>query len=117
KEAAPGKLYLGCRYISINENVLCVAAKYCDVLTFDLFVDSLSDFKLPEGIDKPVIIGEFHFGALDRGLFNSGLNKKANQKERGLAYQKYVKSALQNPHIIGTSWHQFSDQATTGRFD
>ncbi len=117
KDVAPSKLYLGCRYVSINENVLRIAAKYSDVLTFDLFVDSLSDFKLPEGIDKPVIIGEFHFGALDRGLFNAGLNKKANQKERGLAYEKYVKSALKNPQIIGTSWHQFSDQATTGRFD
>jgi len=24
---------------------------------------------------------------------------------------------LQHPNIIGTHWHQFADQATTGRFD
>lgn len=117
RETAPGKLLLGCRYVTINESVLNIASKYCDVLTFDLFVDSLSDFALPKGIDKPVLIGEFHFGALDRGLFNPGLNQKTNQKERALAYDKYVRSALRNPSIIGTSWHQFSDQATTGRFD
>lgn len=117
KQTAPGKLYLGCRYVVVNEFVLRIAAKYSDVLTFDLFWDSLSDFSLPNGIDKPVLIGEFHFGALDRGLFNPGLNQKASQEERGLAYEKYVISALKNPYVIGTAWHQFSDQATTGRFD
>ncbi|NGM60862.1 hypothetical protein G5B30_02910 [Sphingobacterium sp. SGG-5] len=117
QQVAPGKLYLGCRYVTVNEKVLQIAAKYCDVLTFDLFWDSLADFKLPEGIDKPVLIGEFHFGALDRGLFHPGLNQKADQQERAQAYEKYVRSALRNPFIIGTAWHQFSDQATTGRFD
>lgn len=117
KQTAPDKLYLGCRYVVVNEFVLRIAAKYSDVLTFDLFWDSLSDFSLPNGIDKPVLIGEFHFGALDRGLFNPGLNQKVSQEERGLAYENYVTSALKNPYIIGTSWHQFSDQATTGRFD
>ncbi|WP_353195633.1 hypothetical protein [Parapedobacter defluvii] len=117
QQIAPGKLYLGCRYVSVNDRVLRIAAKYCDVLTFDLFVDSLADFNLPDGIDKPVLIGEFHFGAQDRGLFHPGLNPKANQHERGLAYGKYVRSALHNPFIVGTAWHQFSDQATTGRFD
>src|SRR5690606_21463514 len=94
QQIAPGKLYLGCRYVAINERVLRIASKYCDVLTFDLFVDSLSDFSLPSGIDKPVLIGEFHFGALDRGLFHPGLNQKADQKERGEAYEKYARSAL-----------------------
>src|SRR5690606_33344050 len=33
QQVAPGKLYLGCRYVAINERVLQIAAKYCDVLT------------------------------------------------------------------------------------
>lgn len=117
QQTAPGKLYLGCRYVSVNERVLKIAAAYCDVLTFDLFIDSLDDFSLPNGIDKPVLIGEFHFGAQDRGLFHPGLNPKPNQEARALALEKYLRSALHNPFIIGTAWHQFSDQATTGRFD
>lgn len=117
QQVAPGKLYLGCRYVTINDRVLRIASKYSDVLTFDLFVDALDDFALPNGIDRPVLIGEFHFGALDRGLFHPGLYQVTNQEERGLAYEKYVKSALQNPFVVGTAWHQFSDQATTGRFD
>ena len=117
EQTAPGKLNLGCRYVAVNDRVLQIAAKYSDVLTFDLFWDSLSEFNLPKGIDKPVLIGEFHFGATDRGLFHPGLNQKANQRERGRAYEEYVRSALLNPFVVGTAWHQFSDQATTGRFD
>ena len=32
-------------------------------------------------------------------------------------YYRYVRSALEHPNLIGTHWHQFSDQACTGRFD
>jgi len=118
KKAAPGKLYMGCRFAgSANENILRIAAKYCDVLSYNIYRRSLADFKLPEGIDKPVMIGEFHFGALDRGLFHPGQVKTENQQERGEAYAIYVESALRHPNFIGTHWHQYSDQATTGRFD
>jgi hypothetical protein len=72
---------------------------------------------LPEGIDKPVVIGEFHFGALDRGKFHATLRPVADQAARGAAYEKYVRSALENPLVVGTHWHQFGDQSTTGRDD
>ncbi|HAZ02599.1 MAG: hypothetical protein A2W90_16160 [Bacteroidetes bacterium GWF2_42_66] len=117
KKVAPDKLYMGCRFAGSNEVVIRIGAKYCDVISYNIYRHSLSNFSLPEGIDKPVMIGEFHFGALDRGLFHPGLIQTANQKERGEAYKTYVESALHHPNIIGTHWHQFSDQATTGRFD
>lgn len=63
------------------------------------------------------MIGEFHFGALDRGKFHTGLVAKNTQEERAQAYFNYVESALKHPQVIGTHWHQFADQATTGRFD
>lgn len=68
-------------------------------------------------IDKPVVIGEFHFGALDRGKFHASLRPVADQQARGAAYEKYVTSALENPLVVGTHWHQYGDQATTGRDD
>ena len=118
KKIAPNKLYMGCRFAgSANEDILRIAAKYCDVLSFNIYRHTLADFKLPEGVDKPVIIGEFHFGALDRGLFHPGQVKTANQQERADSYAEYVESALRHPNFIGTHWHQYSDQATTGRFD
>ena len=71
KAAAPNKLYMGCRFAGRGpEFAVRVAAKHCDLLSYNIYARHLNDFKLPEGIDKPVIIGEFHFGALDRGLFH-----------------------------------------------
>ena len=64
----------------------------------------------------PLMIGEFHFGAQDRGMFHCSLIEVENQKNRGEAYSRYVESGLRHPNIIGVHWHQFSDQATTARF-
>lgn len=36
---------------------------------------------------------------------------------RAYFYGEYVKSALEHPLIIDVHWHQYMDQATTGRFD
>jgi hypothetical protein len=64
-----------------------------------------------------VLIGEWHFGALDRGKSHASLRPVASQQARGDAYEKYVTSALENPWVVGIHWHQFGDQATTGRDD
>ena len=93
------------------------AAKYCDVLSYNIYRRHLREFKLPDGIDKPILVGEFHFGALDRGPFCLGLILLKDQEERGRTYVDYVRSALEHPQFVGVHWHQFSDQATSGRFD
>jgi hypothetical protein len=97
--------------------VVRAAAKYCDVVSFNKYERSVADLRLPEGVDKPVIIGEFHFGALDRGLAHAGLVPTASQQDRAESYKRYVLGALKNPLIVGTHWFQFSDQPFTGRFD
>ena len=74
-------------------------------------------FRLPEGIDLPAVIGEFHFGALDRGMFHPGLRPTADQQARAAAYRSYVHGAMRNPCLVGTHWFQYGDQATTGRGD
>ncbi|MGI6402551.1 MAG: beta-galactosidase [Thermoguttaceae bacterium] len=116
-ELAPQKLYLGCRFAWNNDLARAAGQKYCDVVSYNFYRTSIEDFKPVEGPDKPVIIGEFHFGALDRGLFHTGLGPRANQDDRANAYKNYVVGALKNPWIIGTHWFQYQDQATTGRFD
>jgi hypothetical protein len=68
-------------------------------------------------MDKPVVIGEFHFGALDRGMFHTGLVPMESQDKRAEAYERYVRSGLEHPQIVGTHWFQYGDQATTGRGD
>ncbi|MBO4287943.1 MAG: beta-galactosidase [Kiritimatiellae bacterium] len=118
KRANPGKLYLGCRWAGgAPAFTVKAAAKYCDVISYNVYRKEMSGFKLPDGIDAPVMIGEFHFGALDRGPFCPGLILLRDQKHRAETYKEYVRTSLEHPQIVGVHWHQFSDQATSGRFD
>ncbi|MGQ9564780.1 MAG: beta-galactosidase [Thermogutta sp.] len=117
KGVAPDKLYLGCRFAWVNDRAIQAAAKFCDIVSFNRYDVDVAGFTLPAGLDKPVIIGEFHFGALDRGMFHTGLQETADQEERAEAYRRYVGSALNHPLIVGTHWFQLMDQATTGRGD
>ena len=119
KKAAPGKLYLGCRFSGgCAEAFMSVAAKYCDVMSFNYSRRDVLGFSpMPAGIDKPIVIGEFHFGALDRGAISTGLVWLNSQEERRAVYCRYMESALRDPRIVGAHWHQYSDDASTGRFD
>jgi hypothetical protein len=63
------------------------------------------------------MIGEFHFGALDRGLPATGLRGVASQAERGVAYRRYVEMSASNPNLVGTHYFILNDQALLGRFD
>jgi hypothetical protein len=117
RKVAPNQLYLGCRFAWVNDRAARAATKFCDVVGYNRYSYSVEDHRLPDGIDKPTIIGEFHFGALDRGMFHTGLKKTANQQDRADKYKSYVQGALRNPYIVGTHWFQYKDQATTGRGD
>ena len=113
----PQLLYLGCRFAGARTEIVRSCAKHCDVVSYNIYRDRIDDWRLPEGLDAPVMIGEFHFGATDRGPFGTGVCQAANQDDRAEKMKAYVRSALDNPLIVGVHWHQFSDQATTGRFD
>jgi hypothetical protein len=118
-ELAPNKLYLGCRSNSVNFNRIAfeAAAEYCDVISINHYDYNLSDFKETEGLDCPLIVGEYHFGALDRGMAHTGLRSASSQKQRARLYRHFVDQALSNEFIIGTHWFQYTDQLYTGRGD
>ena len=113
----PQLLYLGCRFAGAPARVVEICAQYCDIVSYNIYTYSLEGWKLPSGINMPVIISEFHFGATDRGPFGRSLIECRDQADRAAALKTFVESALGNPLIVGTHWHQFSDQAMTGRFD
>ncbi len=117
KEVAPNQLYLGCRFAWANPRAVAAAVKHCDVVSYNQYrnPDQVARFRLPIRADVPVIIGEFHFGALDRGMFHTGLRPVASQEARAAAYKEYVTNALRHPLLIGTGWFQYKDQCTTGR--
>ncbi|HOL70385.1 MAG TPA: hypothetical protein PLA43_02015 [Bryobacteraceae bacterium] len=119
RKADPNHMVLGIRWAgSAPEPVL----RANDV--FDVFSINIYRFEPPadqirriyELVRKPVMIGEFHFGAPERGLAPSLVMVK-NQTERGAAYQYYVERAAAQPVIIGTHYFQLCDQPVTGRFD
>ena len=117
KTAAPDGLYLGCRIAWGAPSVYRAAAKYCDVVSVNTYAKRISK-DLPEGsVDKPMINGEFHFGALDRGMFHTGLVATQNQDDRAACYLDFVNSCLTHPRYVGTHWFQWRDQALTGRSD
>ncbi len=118
KKVAPHQNYLGCRFAWANNDVvLSTASNYLDIMSFNKYEYSVEKMILPDGVDKPIMIGEFHFGALDRGSFHLGVKSAKNQTERGQMYQNYIQGALRNPNIVGAHWFQYLDEPNTGRFD
>ncbi|MGO8704371.1 MAG: beta-galactosidase [Candidatus Brocadiia bacterium] len=115
KAVAPNQLYLGCRFAWVNDRAAAAAAKYCDVVSYNLYRRSVADFQFNGGADVPLIIGEFHFGALDRGMFHTGLVPVADQTARAKAYKDYVLGALAHPQFVGCHWFQYQDEPVTGR--
>ena len=69
------------------------------------------------GVDLPVMIGEFHFGALDAGQPATGLEAVASQAERAKAYRYYCERSAVHPSGVGCHWFQCYDQFALGRFD
>ena len=106
------RLYMGALFERAGAAAIAAAAKYCDVLCFRLNSISPANFRLPEGIDKPVLIAEFGFSALDRGMLAGNL---PDQAARAAAYKQYMLEALRNPQIIGCHWSQYRDNPASGR--
>ncbi|MBL8231131.1 MAG: beta-galactosidase, partial [Bryobacterales bacterium] len=119
KKASPRHMYLGCRFAGSNPMILRTASQYCDIVSMNRYAHVVQDLALPPDVDRPIVIGEFHFGAMDAPSFATanGPGWCANQNDRERAYRVYVESALRNPAIIGTHWFQFYDQPMSGRFD
>ena len=119
KSLAPHRLYLGCRFVGFRhaEAVRRIAAKYSDVISINSYHNSIANVSPDQFFGKPMLIGEFHFGTYDRGMFSASLCPVWNQQERAVSYQRYLQGALSNPAMIGAHWFQFRDQPLTGRWD
>jgi hypothetical protein len=115
KAVSPKRLYLGCRFAEVNPQVAEIAAKLADVVSFNIYQRPPEAFSFPLKADVPLLIGEFHFGALDRGPFHPGLVLAKDQEERARFYRDYLRAALRHPGLVGCHWFQYRDQPTTGR--
>jgi len=117
----PGILYLGCRFnVAYTPEVVRVAGRYCDVVSFNIneeLPDARTVDELAEEFDFPVVVGEFHFGAKDRGMFHGGLILTSGQEQRAEKFAAYMKKAARAPWCIGAHWFCYTDQPLTGRGD
>lgn len=118
KKHAPHQLYLGCRFSSAPRQAVRACADVVDVVSFNRYERKIdcSRYTGDNDLGKPMIIGEFHFGALDRGMFHPGLVPCRNQAERARSYQEYVRAVVDCPALVGCHWFQFVDEPLTGRW-
>ncbi|HEY3330721.1 MAG TPA: beta-galactosidase [Capsulimonadaceae bacterium] len=113
----PNHLYLGCRFRqdAFSEEVVQACAKYADVVSFNIYRRHEYRMGIVKGHSKPVLVGEFHFGALDRGMFSGGCFPVTDQKTRAARFEDYVDTTLADPAFVGCHWFQFFDEPTSGR--
>lgn len=115
----PNHLRLGLRFGSSAPPEIVRASKIFDVYSLNSYAYAVNQREIDKVrnlIDKPILIGEFHFGTPGRGM-TPGLRQVANQEERGVAYRYYVENAAADPAIVGTHWFEWIDEPATGRFD
>jgi hypothetical protein len=116
KRQDPDHLYLGCRFSSYTREQTLACAEVADVVSYNPYRELLpSGHGFSSEFDKPCLVGEFHFGSLDRGMFQPGLIGAPNQTARGGMYQDYVNSVLDNPKFVGCHWFQCYDEPLTAR--
>ncbi len=114
----PNHLSLGIRFGQEASNELLELCKdVFDVFSFncyDLYPGQEMLDRFAEVTGKPLFIGEYHFGTVDRGMAQS-LWQVNSQEERAVAYRYYTEKAYSHPGLIGTSYFQWCDQDLTGR--
>lgn len=110
----PHHLYLGSRIHKCPKVVAKAAARYVDVYSINSYVELANKGSLPGGVDKPVLIAEFHFAASERGL-GVGLSPVGDRLQRSRAFGAFVVNGLLDPHVVGTHWFAYADQSAAGR--
>lgn len=115
----PNHLYMGCRFATwgMGKEVRNAATKYVDVFSYNYYEEALSEnyWKFLADIDKPSVIGEFHIGVKDAGLFHPGLVIASDLDDRAKMYKKYMETVIDNPYFVGAHWFQYLDSPTSGR--
>jgi hypothetical protein len=116
----PNHLNLGIRYAGVPPIWAVKGMQSFDVFSMNNYREKVpfdETAEIHEMLQMPVIIGEWHFGALDAGLPSSGIGHVHTQEDRGKAYRVYIEDAAANPYCIGTHWFTLYDQSALGRFD
>jgi hypothetical protein len=116
----PNHLNLGIRYAGFVPEWALAGMKSFDVFSINMYRETVAD-DLGETIcrvvDRPLLIGEWHFGALDAGLPSTGIGHVATQADRGRAYRVYLEDAAAKPWCVGVHYFTMYDESAIGRYD
>lgn len=122
KRYDPNHLNLGIRFGNLDEldeELMSICNNAFDILSFNCYNLMPSKDMMDRALrltDMPMMIGEYHFGTVDRGMAQS-LWQVNSQQERGVAYRYYTEQAYSHPGMIGTAYFQWCDQDLMGRGD
>lgn len=120
KQVDPNHLNLGMRWAGPPPEWAVEGMKTFDVFSINCYEEKLPvalAAKIHSMVNRPVMVGEWHFGALDAGLPASGIGHTRNQTDRGKAYRNYLEDAAADPYCVGVHWFTLYDQSAVGRFD
>jgi hypothetical protein len=109
-------LYLGSRFDDFTPEVANAAAKYVDVVSFNIYrsVENV-DWNFLNGLAKPVLISELGYGTKARGTFG-GPATAFSHEERAARMKAFLNKALTATNIVGVHWYSYADQPITGRW-
>ncbi|OMD76541.1 MULTISPECIES: beta-galactosidase [Paenibacillus] len=120
KQTDPNHLNLGMRYAWVGSDEVLEGCEWFDVFSMNCYQFSPDKDQIAQisgRLNKPVMIGEYHFGAAEGGMLAYGIRAVATQKERGEAYRYYVEQGAAIPQLIGVHYFQWNDQPVLGRYD
>lgn len=120
KKADTHHLNLGVRYYTVPPWWALRGMRCFDVFSMNCYQERVPadhTYEITRQLGMPVLIGEWHFGALDVGLPGSGIGHVRDQKARGQAFRVYVENAAALPWCVGVHYFTLYDESALGRFD
>jgi hypothetical protein len=116
----PHHLTLGIRYYTVPPPWALEGMRRFDIFSMNCYrprVPPEPVAQIARDLRMPVLIGEWHFGALDVGLPGSGIGHVRSQRDRGRAYRVYVETAAALPDCVGVHYFTLYDESALGRSD
>lgn len=112
KKVDPNHLNFGMRYPYIAYANQTAGHQFLDVFDINDYRYDPKDYIEWIGslVDMPIMVSEFHHGALDRGLPVTGIRGVRSQEERGVAYRYYIERGASTDYFVGSIYFVFSDQ-------
>jgi hypothetical protein len=120
RDVDPNHLNLGIRYYTVPPAWAVAGMRSFDVFSMNCYKKRVLAKEMTEVnalLDMPIMVGEWHFGALDVGLPASGIGHVPSQTARGQAFRVYLEDAAAKPWCVGVHYFTLYDQSALGRYD